>query len=374
MKRKVLVSIFVVVIALFSLASCKKNNGDYSGIEVVYELNGGIFQNCTLPIKQYYDYSDGAKKIIVDPETLGEAVIEKSGYTLVGWYTDQNFTTKWDFKNDEITESGITLYAKWEKDIKYTYNVCYYDDNNQIVIIDSYQVTAGQKFEDYRNYASKRDGYTPFGFYDQEDNKWDENFTHPGGDEDLAINVFVKYIEGEYALIATKEDFIKALDRKDNFYLLNDIDLENEEIDFGDFVNQIFEGNGFTVKNFKILKETLFSNRLEKDHTDSSKNSAYVSLFGNIENSTIQNVTFENVQFVISVTPQRTYKIYLAPLTTSSKNSKISNVTINVTYKTVQLPDGFDTQTNLVIINDNHIVSSESTEINDVTLSISKGE
>ena len=41
-------------------------------------------------------------------------VVTKAGFTLEGWYTDEQLTpaSKWDFDNSTVTES-ITLYAKW---------------------------------------------------------------------------------------------------------------------------------------------------------------------------------------------------------------------------------------------------------------------
>ena len=40
------------------------------------------------------------------------AGLTMDGYTLCGWYTDEDLTNVWDFDNDTLTES-ITLYAKW---------------------------------------------------------------------------------------------------------------------------------------------------------------------------------------------------------------------------------------------------------------------
>ena len=376
MKKRNLLSIVLAILLLFSLASCKQKDSTPSGMLVIYDLNGGVFQNCTLPIKQYYNYETGAKKVIFDPETLVKDVIQKSGYTLEGWYTDLNFTNKWDFKNDVLTAETLTLYAKWEKDIKYTFNVCYIDEStNELVIIDSYTVEAGEKFEDYRDYANKRDGYTAYRFYDEKGNDWDfENNIHPGGETDLAINVYVEYIEGEFAIVSTKKEFMTAVAKGDNIYLLNDIDLEGEEISFGDYTDQVFDGRQHTVSNFKVVVDVLFPQHLVKDHTDDSKNSVYVSLFGDIEKAVIKDVTFENVVFELSVTPARTYKIYIAPLATSIKDSTISNVRINATYNLITLPNGFDILTNLVIENGSFIVNNEDSTIDNVILNLNKGE
>ncbi|MFV0330219.1 MAG: InlB B-repeat-containing protein [Dysgonomonas sp.] len=39
----------------------------------------------------------------------------KSGYIFQGWYTDQTYTTQWDFEHMPVTEN-LTLYALWEED------------------------------------------------------------------------------------------------------------------------------------------------------------------------------------------------------------------------------------------------------------------
>ncbi|NHC41039.1 hypothetical protein G6549_13765 [Bacillus sp. MM2020_1] len=38
----------------------------------------------------------------------------KVGYTFGGWYKDAAYTTAWDFENDTVPATGITLYAKWD--------------------------------------------------------------------------------------------------------------------------------------------------------------------------------------------------------------------------------------------------------------------
>lgn len=40
--------------------------------------------------------------------------LNRTGYKLVGWFTDSSLTTEWDF-NNEATQD-MTLYAKWEQD------------------------------------------------------------------------------------------------------------------------------------------------------------------------------------------------------------------------------------------------------------------
>ena len=99
--------------------------------------------------------------------------------------------------------------------------------------------------------------------------------------------------------------------------------------------------------------------------------------FVDITNAEVFNkgpVTFENVQFEISVSPARTYRIYLAPLTTSSENSKLVNITVNATYKCIQLPNGFDEKENFKIYADKYITSFEETIYHELNFTMKKGE
>lgn len=358
-KKNILIVILLCLLTF--VTGCNKNSEEPEGIKVIYELNGGIFQNCTLPVRQYYQYEENQKKLIYAPDKFVENdAVSKSGHELEGWYTDEALTNKWNFETDEITDEGITLYAKWVKVYKYTYNVCYFNENNEKVIINSYRVNAGDTFSDRRNFAGNRKGYTPMKYVDALGNDWDFDSKHPGGDADLAIDVFVEYIKGEYSLVSTKEEFIEAVSKGNNIYLLNDIDLENEEIDFGNLYNYEFIGRNFTVSNFVVNKKVMYAQDTSVDHLNSESHCAYISLFGNVEKSKIVDVNFENVQFKISVKPERAKTIYIAPLAISIIDSNIENVTFNGTYECLQLPVGFNEETNLFVLEREFIIETKN--------------
>ena len=46
----------------------------------------------------------------------------RAGYTFAGWYTDTDYGTAWDFANNTMPASDMTLYAKWTLD---TYTITY---------------------------------------------------------------------------------------------------------------------------------------------------------------------------------------------------------------------------------------------------------
>ena len=351
MKIKYLMFI-ALFIPLMLLYGCKTETNYDDKVKVIFELEGGTYQNCTLPVVHYYDKTD-SNILITDLTGLTGAAITRSGYTLDGWYQKKvendgviTYQDKWDFDRDTIDNTGITLYAFWKKDIKYTYQVCYYDENNEIVVLDSYSVNQGDKFKDYANYANTRYGYTAIGFKDADGNVWDEEFTHPGGETDLAIRVFVEYIEGDFAIVKNANDL--RINKSKNIYLANDIDLEGEAFSFTDYKG-IFMGNGYKVTNFKVNYDAT-RNGLIDDFNDPSVKSLTISLFGNISNATIQDVIFENVTIDIKTSLSLIQNIYVAPIAMNSKNSKLTNVTFSGKLICTTLPKDFDIESNLIVI------------------------
>lgn len=358
-------SLFIIQL----VTGCNNNSDEPKGVKIIYELEGGVYKNCLNPIRFYFEFGEEDMMYIQDPTTLTNDAVTRSGYTLEGWYTDKNYTKKWDFDKDQVSKEGITLYAKWKKNIIYKYNVCYYDKQNNLQIINSYEVQAGEKFNDYLNYAKKRnDGlYTPIRFLNESGEAWDENFTHPGGDSNLDINVIVEYIEGDFALVSTAEQLRQNKNR--NIYLLNDIDLGGEEFPLKDYRYKLV-GNEKTISNC-IVTTNPTKYGLNVDHTQDDQNSLYVSLFGNIKNATIIDVTFDNVVFEIKSTFTNTYKIYVSPICTKLENCIIDKVTINVTYKCVELPSGFDIEENLVFVTDEvYLIDSSNNTVTNNKINI----
>jgi len=179
----------------------------------------------------------------------------------------------------------MTLYAGWEVDIKFTYGVYYMDGENK-VSLGSYSVKSGEIFDDFQKFANKREDHTPLGYYSDPEctTAWSVDYKHPGGDKDLEIPVYVKYIEGDWELVDSFSKLRSAI-YGSNVYLLCDIDGKGEELDTpGDFT-KIFEGNGFTVSNFTVKK-------------GGTTKTPTCSIFGGLSSSAvIRNVTFSDVSF-----------------------------------------------------------------------------
>ena len=310
-----------------------------TGVAVFY-LEGGICQNTKDRMSYLYEF-DGTKDstYIYDPNVLETNPLDqitKAGYHIEGWYQTKTtnddgtitYSDKWDFANDKMTIDGVTLYAKWEINRIYTYELYYVDKEGNDVFLDKYEVKEGDKFKDVFLDVKDVEGFTSLGYLDEEGNPWNSKFAHPGGDQDLAIKVYLNLIEGEYSVVKTRRQFTSAISKNANIYLLNDIDLDGYELCFDSYSGTIM-GNGYKLSNFEVdydsskggLQEALVDSTGVKDHI-------YVSLFFELEDVVIKYLTFENMLIDINTTFNQIKKIVVAPLAIKASNTTIENVNI----------------------------------------------
>lgn len=365
-KRKTLIAALLCALcAVCLMAGCGSAQTAYEDrVAVVFELEGGVFQNCELPVTYYYGYKEGTNNLIYTPSSFSGKDIERPGYTLEGWYTSRTeaedgtvtYSDKWDFATRTVGSEGVTLYANWKRNVVFSYNVCYYDEAGEVQSAGTCTVNAGSRFGDYisivRRVAASRTGYTVMKFVDAEGNDWDENFVHPSSadsEEDVTVNVFVEYIKGEYQLVSTAAE-LKA-NRTKNIYLLNDIDFEGGEfVGFGDYKGD-FQGNGFKVSNFTLTYSSGRNDLIEDDDLGDERGILCVSLFGRMQGATVQNVTFENVTVNIVTTYTGTTKIIVAPLCVKTSESTVSGVTVTGSFTVSRTPNGFD-DADLAVVTD----------------------
>lgn len=343
MKKRFLLITFliVIIVALVCLCGCNANSlKDMTGkTAVVYELEGGKYQNCKGTITHYYDVEDEDNILIYSPETLSGAVCEREGYTFDGWYKTKTvsgehvvYSNEWDFSTDKISKDGVKLYAKWAPLVKYTYAVCYYDETTgERKLINSYEVQKGEKFEDYLHYIDngRKGAYTAIAVLDSEGNPWDYDFTHPGGETSTAIDVVVEFIKGRFKVCSTGEELVALLgkNKNENIYLTADVDCGGMSLDIVDYMGE-FIGNGHTVSNFTV-KYVAGKDGLDND------NLLNASIFGNAYKAKISDVTFDNVSLnyvsgftgsqgiVIGVLGSRVEEVTIT-------NVKVTNMTITI--------------------------------------------
>lgn len=317
MKKKLFIFSFLITI-LFSLSACTKEitylyeKEGYTSI-VKYELLGGKYKDIDTYIKNAYL----PNSYIIDPNSLSENKIIKTNHYIEGWYRNydeetQTFSDKWDFENDKILNESITLYPKWMLNIKYSFTLVTFE-NNEEKILHQYIVKENSIFRDSLN-KTKRKDYTLLGLFKDKEytEPWDEEYKHPGGKEDLDIKIYAKYIKGDYRVVRTKSELRIALSGNYNVYLMNDIDFENEEFSISNKYSKQFEGNGFTVKNITVKNSD-------------QKGEFYVGLFKELDNATIQNVTFENINIQIK-TGNSSSRVFVGTLSGKATDSTITNV------------------------------------------------
>ena len=329
MKRKIL--ILTVLIALFAaltvlLSGCVGDVDPTAGKNVVtFEINGGILSYGTSSTGGSINYAYHPGTYVKDPTGFPNYKIIRDGYNFTGWYTsaDCKPNEKWDFSTPLNVEK-LTLYAGWEVAIKYTYSIGYVDGDN-LVTLGTYKVSANERFDDWRNYANTRKDYTANGYFSDPECTipWDGSFTHPGGDSDLDVRVYVSYIEGNWKLCDTYEKLKSALN-SGNVYLTADIDCGGAELHISDDFDKIFEGNGFKVTNFTVSK------------TGSGVNPRCAIFRRLVTGAEIRNVSFENVTYrFFEISDNASVKANVASLAVSLESGvTITNVSIKGTMET----------------------------------------
>ena len=372
------------VCSISGLTGCDNSTRNFDDkVKVIYRLEGGIYQNCEQPVIQYYDFDEGTSNLIIDLSELSGQAIIRTGYTLEGWYTKKTgegsnaiYEDKWDFENDKVTSDGITLYAKWKKNVLYTYEVCYRDETDGSVhSLGSYEVNEGDRFNDYyaSYFGNMRYGYTALaGLYTESDEPWDESFTHPGGEVDTAVRVFLHYIEGDYVLVDSARKL--TANKNANLYLTSDIDFEGESFSgFGDYKG-IIKGNGFTVKNFTLSYDNSKNGLITDSDLNTEGGILRISLFHSLKGASVSDLTFSDFSIDIKAGYPGTKTILVAPLSIKMENTILTNVTVsNATVTCTQLPSGFDKSSSLIVLTERAVYftpESDTSQLNNVTATL----
>ena len=325
MKKYLIVLALLAATLTLMLSGCSGGTQDLDGMYIAtFDLNGGTLDIKTSNVTSKINYAYEPGSLIVDPSTYGNYRLYRSGYRFTGWYTgaDCKETEKWNIATDAINSEKITLYAGWVKEIVYTYTVCYVEGDDT-VSLGSYSVKADAVFEDYRNHAGKRTGYTPMGYYSDAacTTPWDFSTKHPGGDVDKDIPVYVSYIQGDWILVDSYSKLTSAIG-KGNIYLTADIDCGGNALSFGGTFTHTFEGNDHTVSNFTAEKY-------------GSAIMPSASIFQSLgSGAKIQNVSFTDVTYRFFDLAAVANKIKVAALARDAVNCTVSNVSISGVFQT----------------------------------------
>ena len=76
--KKFLLGVLLILMAVLCVG-CSSGRSYEGKTKVIFELEGGTYQNCVRPIVQYYDFKEGTQNLIVEPTQLSKAEITRSG-------------------------------------------------------------------------------------------------------------------------------------------------------------------------------------------------------------------------------------------------------------------------------------------------------
>ncbi len=182
------------IIALFSLLLLVGCNA--KEVTISFEENGGVaIENLT----------------VLQESTIDEPTVTREGYTFLGWYEDEAFTTLFDF--DTVIVRNITLYAKWSIN-SYSLTFSFGNGSEDVVITNDYNTTFTYPAD------PEKVGYTFDGWYLDEAGNTEFSATKiPAANQ----TVYAKWIQNQYTV---------------DFYL-NENDttpIYSEEVGYGDAV------------------------------------------------------------------------------------------------------------------------------------------
>lgn len=379
MNKKLLVLLLVLLAFSLCLAACDRTENFDGQAKVTFDLQGGSYKSCQLPVVQYYNLPEGTSSKIAEMTALSGGAkdfMRGGGYEFDGWYRTKNddgtYSGKWNFDADTISAGEeLTLYARWYIPTKHTFAVYYIDEStNQEEQIGSIDAIEGkcsqQQLETMAQNA--RSGFQVVDFYDEDGNLWDSNNTHPGGDEDLAVKIRVEYIESYYTVIKSASDLNSY--SSGDIYLARDVDMGGEKLDLTSFTTGTFKGNGHTISNFEVMW-VANKGSLITDFDGQTVNVLNVAIFGKLNMATVSDVTFKNFFVDIDTTYGDINKIYVSPLAGDIKKSELTNVNaVDFEFKYSHLPAKFfdgdnelDTDIYIVVIDSLYYQKDDSTEV-----------
>ena len=332
MKKKSLVLILVLALVTSCMfygcsgvtrdSVAKEHKNDY---KVTFDIGSGAMWagRAGREMYCYYPKKSGGTYITDPRQKPFRVEATKNNHFFEGWYKDAEFNEKWNFATDKVTED-ITLYANWIE--KFRYKFRYKDEESGEWKETDYvlYVNEGGTLNSLTQKSRiKRDGYTLFGIYQDENCTipWKDDYTHKGymnGKEQIGGTeyAYTTWIKGTFSFMSTADDAV-YLSSGASVYLLDDIDLAGKAwTGYGTSYGGIIEGNNHTIKNI-TLKFPVFGHK-----------NADCGLFGRLlEDAVLRNITFENI--VIEVDDDSSMTRVLGLLAGTIENGvKFENVKI----------------------------------------------
>ena len=397
--KKFFLSLFLSFSFVFALASCSNQNKAENNTSVTFVLNGGKYKNSDENITYNYKLNEGGECLIKSPDDFkgsSSSTILLQSKHIKNWFVADSegkaTNTVWDFENDKLKYGDkLTLIANWALNTKFQFKIYYKDASNNVEEVTTLNVDAGQSISAYSSNivkACRGKNITFLGnYYDADGNKVAaSDLVMPSeAEEDVVKAVYIDYIDGLYTLVNDYNSLTKAFTSitGDNIYLLNDIDCGGKTLKLGSdgVLNKlIIKGNGYTIKNFKVNFNTSRNSKYIKQYKESDDKEEVpvlsIGLFNTITDSSIENVTFDDVLIDVSyntVSVNFYQNILISPLTFEINSSKLSNVLINASYSIGNIPYNID-KNNIIVIDDNYVETDGNSTITNTKVNLTKKE
>ncbi len=291
---KLIVSMLTLIVTCSFFVACNDSeSGKKYDHLVTFNYNVGNlgegFEN------QYLGVMDGS--IVAMKPGYSDAYKEASlkGYYIEGWYTaktdsDGNVIVgqdgrvtldeKWDFEKDTVS-GNVTLYANFVQQASLVIK-----GGDKDVVFNG--LPGSSRKEPSSALAPKKNGYTFLGYYT--DDTYTQKFTWPYVFEaGVTKNIYALFMEGEWRIVSTADDFILALAAKKNIYVTGDIDFTAKKWPTGLNYSGEIAGNGHTFTGINLEIEA-----------SKSFNSNF-GLFGTLSSTAnLHDFTIENAQLSFS--------------------------------------------------------------------------
>jgi len=332
-------AVLVVLILVLAIVNADKNQTPYEkndaegySVSVKYDAGEGFFTTNTSVLVDAFSAEAGQIPLVAPEDPVREKnafTPIRNGYFLAGWYRSRTangvdslgntayiYGDKWDFATDRLTvedgknysasEPALTLYAAWVPLFEVQLYDLYSGELTETLRFDpttmeSIQMPAWDEESGAMDMHGLpgRKGYTFDGAYlDKLGGKkiTDQLLTHPGTvnyengtAENTQLQLYVKWIQGEWFHIYNAEQFVDNASVTGNYIIHNDLNFAEEKwptsLMHGAFAGTI-QANGHTFKNIKL--------------TQSNKSKTYAGLFGQLtETAVITDLKLENVTFTI---------------------------------------------------------------------------
>ena len=245
--------------------------------------------------------------------------LDESGNPVVGEDNRVVLDTRWDFATGTVS-ADMTLYANLVR------------RPSLIIAGGDEDVVFTGKPDDVRSEPSsywqpKKEGWTFYGYYADEDYQTPFSWPYVFGTEDKTV--YAKFIEGEWAIVKDAAGFKAAASASQNVYIDADIDFSKTDWSvIYNFAGKI-EGNGHSLTG---IKATFTANKSTRNF----------GLFATIKSTAeIRNIVFADVQAVCNASINTSVPYQAALFAhTIEDGASITNVTVTGTIRKGSVASG----------------------------------